>query len=490
MASYLSKSKYISGHRCLKLLWTYVNNKSVIPPPSTTAQYILDQGTDIGILAQKLFPTGKLIDPSNFWGSINTTKTCLNLGIPLFEAAITSDRLYARADILAPDNEGGWYIYEVKSSASVKEEHIRDVAFQRYVFTHAKLKITKCFVIVINSSYLYDGDFKLNEFFRIEDVTEKADAITEQFDNEISTMLSVMDSPSCPNVSLGTYCKGARYCEMIELCSANLPEQNVTTLVADNEGTGMKLIMDGIYDIKDIPEDYELNRKQEIQRKCTIENIAYIDSINIKGFLDSLEYPLYFLDFETVQKAFPMFPYSHPYQQIPFQYSLHRVDYPNAEPVHFEYLNNDDKDPRPRLFAKLRDEIGTKGSVLVYYDEFEKSRLKEASQFMPEYSEWIENVLERIVDVFEPFKNLYYYSPAQNGSLSLKKVLPALTGVTYDDLEIRCGEDAPRAYQRCREAQLTREEYDHLYSEMLKYCSRDTEALIRIIQEFRKLISA
>jgi hypothetical protein len=184
-----------------------------------------------------------------------------------------------------------------------------------------------------------------------------------------------------------------------------------------------------------------------------------------------------------------MFPYSHPYQQIPFQYSLHRVDYPNAEPVHFEYLNNDDKDPRPRLFTKLRDEIGTKGSVLVYYDEFEKSRLKEASQFMPEYSEWIENVLERIVDVFEPFKNLYYYSPAQNGSLSLKKVLPALTGVTYDDLEIRCGEDAPRAYQRCRETQLTREEYDHLYSEMLKYCSRDTEALIRIIREFKKLIS-
>lgn len=489
MAKSLSKSNYIRGLRCSKLLWLYCHEPNSIPKPTGSAKYFIDQGNEVGELAHKLFPNGRYIDTADYFKNLNDTKTFMALRIPLFEPSFYAERLYARADILEPLNDGSWNIYEVKGSTSVKDEQVRDVAYQRYVFRKAGLKINKVFVVIVNSDYLYDGNLDLKQFFKIEDVSERADKASDNLDTEIADMLKVIDSSECPNTSLHPSCKGNRYCEMLSICSADLPQHSVTTLIADNEGNGMKLLMQGIIDIQDIPLDYTLNAKQEIQRKCILENKTYVNKDKIKEFLDILEYPLYFLDFETIQKAVPFFANSKPYQQIPFQYSLHVIEKKGATPKHYEYLHNNDQDPRPNLLNHLKQTIGTNGSILVYYDDFEKGRLKEASENFPQHADWIAGVLDRIVDLFSPFKSLHYYNPEQCGSVSLKKVLPALTGTSYDDLEIQHGDMAPAEYLRCYFSnEITNEDCEHTRNELLKYCGRDTEGMIFIIQALEKIV--
>ncbi|MBR6331737.1 MAG: DUF2779 domain-containing protein [Dehalococcoidales bacterium] len=489
MKSLLTKSRYICGLRCPKLLWTYCHAPKTIPEPTQLTQFYLTQGTDIGILAQQLFPKGRAIRIDNFSANLRDSQTFMSLGIPLFEASFLSDRIYARADILEPTEEGAWNLYEVKSSTAVKEEHLNDISFQKYVFEKAGLNIKSCSLIVINNHYVFDGTLDIRQLFKIENVDEKIEALLPEIPRQVSSMLDIMDRNICPQTKIHPLCKGNRYCEMLEVCTGNLPKNNVTSLVFDSENNGIALLNKGITAIKDIPDGFELPAKQQIQRDCIITNKAFIDKENIKSFLDGLTYPLYALDFETVQGAVPLYSNSRPYQSVPFQYSLHVKYHENDELHHYEFLHDGPTDPRPALLKQLKSDIGTEGTILVYYDEFEKGRLKEAATDFPENKEWIEAVISRIKDLFLPFKAFHYYHPDQCGSVSLKKVLPALTGVSYQDMEINKGEVAPAAFMKCYFDDLTTEtERSHIRTELLKYCSLDTEGLFLIIQELRRLI--
>ena len=173
-------------------------------------------------------------------------------------------------------------------------------------------------------------------------------------------------------------------------------------------------------------------------------------------------------------------------QKIPFQYSFH-IQHEDNRIKHYEYLADGNEDPRKALLNTLKEIIGDKGDIIVYHQTFEIGRLKELAKDFPEHKEWILNALDRIKDLEMPFKRLYYYNPLQEGRSSIKKVLPAVTGKSYSELEINNGGDASMLYF-----------YSHIKNELpnkeeirknlLKYCGLDTEGMVWIVNKLKKLV--
>jgi len=248
-----------------------------------------------------------------------------------------------------------------------------------------------------------------------------------------------------------------------------------------------ELYEEGILDIKDIPKDEILSSNKDQRIKEAVDgNKIIINKNKIRNFLKELQYPLYYLDFETFDTAIPIFNQSKPYQKIPFQYSLHIQD-ENNKVKHFEFLARRGKDPRPELLVRLKKEIGQTGSIIVFNKTFEISVLKKLAEDFPGYESFIENTINRIIDLAEPFKNYDYYNPVQKGRYSLKAVLPAVTGKGYSNLEIGNGIDASMKYFYSH-IKDDLKNIDEIRNNLLKYCCLDTEGMIWIIDELKKII--
>jgi hypothetical protein len=272
-----------------------------------------------------------------------------------------------------------------------------------------------------------------------------------------------------------------------EECWAHLPEHHVMTLYYGKK-LGEELLGQGILYIGNIPEEVVLNGKQKIQKKCVVCSQPHIDAKEIQSFLGGLEYPLHFMDFETFATAIPIYNGTSPHQNIPFQFSMHILGKPSAEPDHYSYLAEGKDDPRPGFLAELKKAIGTEGSILVYYEAFEKGRLKELAQAFPGYKEWINGILERIVDLITPFKNFSYYHPKQMGSASLKQVLPAMTDLTYHEMEIAEGTMASLKFMEAAFGNISEEEQQKIRTNLLAYCGQDTGGMIEIIERLREIV--
>lgn len=212
-----------------------------------------------------------------------------------------------------------------------------------------------------------------------------------------------------------------------------------------------------------------------------------MDKEAIKEFLAGLEYPLYFLDFETFGTAIPLFDGTRPYQNIPFQFSLHMQKTPGGALKHHAYLAEGRHDPRPELVATLNRLIGGHGSVIAYNKSFEEGVLKELGNSFPEYAGWTQSVLSRLVDLIVPFRNFHYYHPMQKGSASLKSVLPAVTGLSYDEMPIGTGDDASLAFLTITFEDMPKDEVVKVRQQLLDYCKMDTEGMVRILERLQEI---
>jgi len=485
MPQLLSKSRYLNGLQCPRLLWIATNHPERIPEPDATTQHIFDQGHRIGELAKKLYPEGIDLPHENFMGNISMAKKLLLQRTPLFEAGVLSGHIYSRVDILNPVNENKWDIIEVKSATSVKEVNFHDVAFQRLCWEDGGQKIRKCFLGHINNQYVKNGEIDPKELFVIEDISDEVAAASEGIRDRITQMLEVIGMPACPEVTIGPHCSDPYGCPLAE-CWDGLPAHNVFTLYYGGERS-YELYRGGVLDIAKIPSSYRLNDRQRIQRACVVSGKPYVDKDALRGFLAGLEYPLYFLDFETFGTAIPMFDGTSPYQNTPFQFSLHIQETPGREPRHSGFLAKGREDPRPELLASLSRLIGHTGSVIAYNKPFEEGVLEDLGNAFPEYAGWTANVVSRLVDLILPFRNFYYYHPLQKGSASLKAVLPAITGKGYDDLDISDGQAASTAFLAAAYGGMPEEERANVMSNLEEYCGRDTEGMIWIVDKFREL---
>lgn len=471
----LTKSKYMAGLQCPKYLWTIFNDKGKIPEHDKNTLHMFEQGHLIGELAKKLFPGGIDVPAMPFMDNINKTKELISSGKVLFEPGFMIDNLFARADVLVPVKDE-WDLIEVKSSTRVKEEHIEDVAFQKLCYEKSGLKIGKCFLMHINSEYVKKGKIDLKKLLIKEDITKEVNLV-EGVQERIDSMFKIINSDISPDS-----CKSPKNCPMKENCWGFLPTNNVFALSGGGKKS-ISLFESGIVDIKDIPDDFKLNEKQQIQRECAKTGKINIHKKNINNFLKTLKEPLYYLDFETFSTAIPMFDGTSPYQQIPFQFSLHVVENDNIK--HHEFLADGKEDPRLTLLKEMKKVFGDKGSIVVYYQSFEKNILKKLAEAFPEYDGWVESVLARIVDLLIPFRNFSYYNPEQKGSASIKDVLPAITGKSYEGMDINEGQMASLEYLRITYGDADKEDIVSVRKALLEYCKLDTEAMVLIVDKLR-----
>ena len=441
----------------------------------------------IGALAQQLYCGGIRLETENIGSNLRETTASLKLRKPLFEAAFSGNRLYCRVDILNPSGGDSWDIVEVKSTNDVKDEQLHDVAFQRHCCQLNGVKINHCHILHLNREYVKHGDVDPNQLFVTEDVTDKLREFTDGLETRIAEMLAVIDSNECPETAIGRHCNDPYSCLLQRDCWKHLPEHHVMTLYSGKK-LGEDLMSQGILDISNIPEDTKLNDKQQIQKDCVICGQPHIETDEINSFLKGLKYPLYFMDFETFATAIPIYDGTSPYQNIPFQFSLHVITKPGAMVEHYEFLAESKYDPRPAFLTQLKQDIGPKGSILVYYAAFEKSRLKELAEAFPECQAWVGNINERIVDLNVPFRDFSYYHPQQQGSSSLKHVLPALTNLSYEDLEIGEGTTASLKFMEAAFGNISDAERQKIRTDLLTYCGQDTGGMIDILKKLQDLV--
>ncbi|MFH1401020.1 MAG: DUF2779 domain-containing protein [Nanoarchaeota archaeon] len=479
MPTLLTKSRYMTGLTCPRCLWLMVNDPESMPTVDEATQRRMDEGTTIGILAQKLYPDGAAVPQEDFGINLCMTKQMLASRRPLFEAAFAHGRCYARADILVPGEEDTWDIVEVKSSTRVKDEHIEDVAFQKYCYQGAGLRIARCYIMHLNSAYIKDGDIDPKSLFTTTDVTEKADKVCD-IGKRVDTMLAIIDQSDAPTITIGL---GPGQCSTIHSC-CEVGEGSVFELHRAGE-LAFRLYAQGHRMITDIPEDTTLSQAQRVQRDAARTGKTHIDKEKIGAFIKGLRYPLHFLDFETFQTAIPLLDATRPYQQIPFQYSLHVQEELGGIITHHSYLAST-ADPREEFIRRLQEDVTDLGSIIVYNAAFERGIIN-ALINTDKLQRWAEDVSARIIDLHTPFRTFIAYSPAQHGSTSLKAVLPAFTGAGYDDMEITDGSQAASTYVSMITGATPSEQHPGLREALEAYCALDTEAMILLLDALRDL---
>ncbi len=495
--AYLTKSRYVSGLECHKRMWLMFNSPDALPKVDRAGQYRIYEGRMIGMLARGLFSGGIEAGPATPAGNDKESRQLLDRRKTVFEAGFVhpDGRCYARADILVPAPGGTWDIVEVKSAAGVKGHHIHDVSFQRYCYEGAGIPIRKCFILHVNGKYVRGGEVDPHGLLTKTDVTGAVDALMPGVPSNVKGLLGVAALKRCPEFGRGEeYHSDPDGVHDGDRIWGEHPGADIMHLAggADKVQDLMRL---GVFRIRDIPDGFELNDKQSIQRDAHASGRPHVDRTSVSSFINGLEYPLYFLDFETYGSAIPLYDGTRPYQQIPFQFSVHVLEREGAQPSHISFIARGRSDPRPSFADALRHSLGASGSIVVYNQSFEEGIVREIARTLPDYGAWAASAAARMADLLGPFRSFAYYSPAQNGSASLKKVLPALTGATYDGFEIANGFQASLAYLfmthgRPDGSSADPEEERRVRASLEKYCGQDTEGMVWILQRLRAAASS
>ncbi|WP_295099928.1 DUF2779 domain-containing protein [uncultured Candidatus Kuenenia sp.] len=487
---FISKTKYIAGIQCHKLLWHYYNAKEEFLEVDAGTQALFDQGHLVGEYAKKRYPTGIEVseDIIAFEKVIEQSKQLISKRLPLFEAAFRYENVYARADILNPVGRKAWEIIEVKSSTQVKDIHLYDLSLQWYTYKGTGLEIKRCYLLHINNEYVRKGEIDPGKLFALEDITSDVKILLPEVEGRLEKMIKVIAAKKYPKIEIGLHCNDPYECPLQEKCFDYLPRHNPLTLYYFKGEKAFSLINDGVTDILKFDDSITLSAKQKIQIQSLRSKREYVNKEGIQSFLNKLAYPLYYLDFETIGTAIPLFDHVKPYQQIPFQFSLHIQASPKSKLEHIGYLAEGKDDPRPELLKLLKKHLGMKGSIVTYNASFEKDKLNKACEAFPAYREWNRKIQARIVDLLDPFKAFYYYNYKQEGSASIKSVLPVLTGKGYDGMEIADGGTASNEYLRVTYGEgVTEKERKTVRKYLEEYCELDTMAMVKIVEKLIKI---
>ena len=484
----LSKSKFVAGLQCHLRLWQKCYNPELASEISPVQQAIFDTGNRVGRLATRLYPGGVLIEEDHLHHNEAVKSTLAAMENPkvkaIYEAGFLYDDVRVRADILQRLKNNKWNLIEVKSSTSVKEVHYPDVAVQYYVLKGAGLDIERVFLMHLNNQYVYDGnELNLEGLFSSSDLTEEALEYQEEVPEILAELKEVLANSDPPVMMPSRNCNKPYGCDFYDYCTKDMPEHWVIQLSGMGQNKIDVLASMGIDDIGEIPEDFPLTAIQDRIRNCVVDNEEYIGQA-LRDELEDVEYPVHFLDFETLGLAIPRYAGTRPYQGIPFQWSDH-ILHKTGEMEHRKYLCNEDKDPREELTLKLLDALGKKGSIYMYTG-FEKEVIKGLAKDLPEYGKPLLATLVRLVDLYKIIKNNYYH-PEFHGSFSLKSVLPALIPeMGYENLGIQEGQEAGIEYMRMLDPSRSPEEKERIRDDLLKYCAHDTLAMVKIREELLK----
>ena len=486
----LSKSKYCNGLQCKKMLWLYKNKPE--EKEEVNNQSVFDNGNDVHEVARKLL--GEDINiPFNedLTQMIKDTEEVMKQEkVIITEASFSYENNFCSVDILK--KEGNTYeIYEVKSSTELKDVYVDDVSYQYFVLTSLGLKVEKCYIVILNNRYVRKGKLDLNQLFKKIDVTDEVVSKQAQVKQMIKDMNKYMEQKKEPKDDIGIHCFKPYKCPFFKYCTRHLPERNIFEINEINVNEKLKLYVEGIVSLEDLlKEDISNEAKQHIEYEL-YDKEDYIDKKSIKEFLNTLSEPLYFLDFETFALPIPKYDGTRPYQQVPFQYSLHYIE--EGKLYHKEFLAESGVDPRQSIAESLVRDIPKNVPVLAYYMSFEKGRIKELAETFPDLKDHLMSIHDNIKDLIVPFKNRSYYAKGMHGSASIKYVLPAMfpndESLNYKNLElVHNGDEAMNIYARLGE--YPKEEQEYIRERLLKYCELDTYAMVKIYEKLKQIVKS
>jgi hypothetical protein len=389
--------------------------------------------------------------------------------------------------------DNGWEIYEVKSSTGVRDIYIDDAAIQYFVVKNSGLEVEKVSVVHINNRYVREtGDVSIKELFSIsnitKDVLQRQKFIPEHL-HKFEYCLE--DKEREPDIDIGTQCTKPYVCDAYEYCwktQRGIPDYSIFNVF--NMGKKpIELYRQGIINVEDIPENLLTTEKQKLEVNTYKNNYQFIDKNSISEFLSSLTYPIYHLDFETYQKAIPEIPGTRPYQQIPYQFSLH-IEQQNGDLEHIEFLADEYDDPREKLINKMLAHITCRSTVLVYNESFEKTRIKELARDFPLYADKLLSINYMIKDLATPFSKKFYYHPDLKGKFSIKAVMPHLVpemARAYKNLKlVQNGGDAMNIFPKLID--MSPHERARYRVALLKYCELDTLSMVMVLRALKKLV--
>jgi predicted RecB family nuclease len=448
----ISKSKFIQGWYCTKRFYleqVHPELKSEEPDQAHFEDMIRIRN-EVSMLARQLFPEGvaavqEPYDADALAANAIRTTHLLKGEQVLFDATFIFDDLSCSCDVIKRSGDG-WMIYSIKAVTNIREKHIRDLAFQYAVLQRCGYTIHDTQIIDLNSDYRLDAELKVQQLFSFTSVLKKVKAIQPELESTLQNLQSVIQSAEEPSVSMGSHCKLPYPCLFAQYCNSQLTlEENPV-------------------DSKD----------------------SYFHKKEITTFLHGVRYPLHFFDFESVQYAVPVFQYTSPFQQIPFQYSLHQLAEGDPLIQHHSYLGNGVDDPRPELIVNMLDLLGEQGSIIVWSQSFEAACIRDLAAFSPAHRQSLLRLLDRLVDLMDPFKKKWIAVPEALGKISLKAVLPGLLNdQSYSSLDIRDGTRASNVYANLRfqnvETRVAQRQ------QLLDYCHTDTIAMYRIWMKLNEM---
>ena len=488
----LSKSTFIRGLQCEKSLYLYKKHYKLKDPISSTLQAVFDQGNQVGLLAQELFSGGVDSSPSSHFRMMEAvikTKEFLERGESIiYEATFTYNEVLAALDLLVKDDEG-WKAYEVKSSTSVSKTYIKDAAIQYYTIVNSGIDLKDISIVHVNNNYVLEGDLDINKLFTIESVKERVLDYLPAIPNEVSRLKKVLELDSSPKLDIGEHCFEPYDCDFKGTCWKHIPDYSVFDISGLNKDKKFDLYNQGTITIDQIDLlNTKLSANQVLQINSEVNGDSHLDNEKITNFINNFNYPLYYLDFETISPSVPKYQGTKPYQKVLFQYSLHVKQSENSELVHKEYLADPNKDPRIEFIEQLINDCGSSGDILVYNISFERGRLNELIEQFPNYKSSLQSIVLRLKDLMIPFQKKWYYTPEMKGRYSIKNVLPALVPeLTYSTLNINEGGMASSIFLSMVNNTFKGDELS-ARKDLKEYCRLDTFAMVKILEKLKTLV--
>jgi predicted RecB family nuclease len=402
----------------------------------------------------------------------------------IFEAVFENGGVFVRVDILHRRRDNRWRLIEVKSTTDLKDYHLDDVAIQHRVVSRSGLDLASSCLAHVNRNYVFQGgSIDVRRFFRIRNLTRRVERLQPKLTFLLRSELRVLAMPSPPDIPVGPHCTDPITCEFFDRCNPPLPTDHIGYLPRLHASAAEELEEMGVESISEIPDDFPLSERQ--RRACTSVQMGEPwFSTELGKELECLKYPLYFMDFESINPAIPRFSGMRPFDQLPFQWSVHVQRQPDAELEHYEFLATDSRDPRHEFIHSLCGALGERGSIVVYA-AFESQRLAELAVWLPEFAERIKEILSRLWDLLPIVRN-HAYHPAFAGSYSLKAVLPALVPeMSYEGMAVANGQEAGLARESLVRGTADQSEREGTRKALLDYCGQDTLALGRLLERLR-----
>lgn len=477
---YLTKSRHMAGLHCPKRLWFTCHDP--MPYEDAPAGSPMAVGIEVGQKAWKLFPGGVYVDekPWEHQAAILRTHELIhNSDAPaIFEGAFEHDGVRIRADILERLPDGSWALHEVKSSGGLKDEHYYDIAVQVHVLQGAGINLSSYGLLHINKNYIRrKNGIDWAKFFKRADLTDGLKLVLEETPYLIAENHRVLRKRNPPEVEPFKHCGD---CDYWDRCTANKPADWVIQLPGLRTDQYETMKEHGIEAISDIDDDYPLTGNHVIARQVVLSGQEYV-SPDLWKPLKKCGPPAYYLDFETMSPAIPLYPGTGPYQVIAFQWSLHHINR-NGKVTHQEYLATGETDPRREFAESLIHALRKNKQPVIVYSAYEKTTLNGLANLFPDLKDDIDAIIDRLEDLLKVTRH-YIYHPDFHGSFSIKSVAPALVpNLSYANLDqISDGLGASAGFQAIAGGSLgDDQDVETLRQALLEYCKLDTLALVEV----------